>query len=224
MVKGITYLVCSFVLLISAHFKMQTKQTTLYLPLGDSYTIGTGAKESEAWPVLLAQHLKASKVDCTLLENPARNGFTTQDLINEELPLVKKLNPNFVTLLIGVNDWVRGVPVRTYSANLEFILTEIQKTVSNKRIILVTIPDFGVTPQGKNYGHGRNIGEGIAEFNNIIQKEAKRRNLALVDIFEISRKMADDNSLVAKDGLHPSAKEYAIWESMILPEALKLLK
>jgi lysophospholipase L1-like esterase len=36
--------------------------------------------------------------------------------------------------------------------------------------------------------------------------------------------MKDDNSLVAADGLHPSAKEYAVWETMILPEAVKMLK
>jgi lysophospholipase L1-like esterase len=29
---------------------------------------------------------------------------------------------------------------------------------------------------------------------------------------------------VAKDGLHPSAKEYAEWEKIIFPPALELLK
>jgi len=36
--------------------------------------------------------------------------------------------------------------------------------------------------------------------------------------------MGKDNSLVAADGLHPSAKEYAIWETLIYPVALNLLK
>lgn len=44
-----------------------------------------------------------------------------------------------------------------------------------------------------------------------------------VDIFEVSKKMKDDPSLVADDGLHPSAKEYAVWESLILPEVKKCL-
>ena len=46
----------------------------------------------------------------------------------------------------------------------------------------------------------------------------------VVDIFELSKKVKNDPSLVAEDGLHPSAKEYAEWEKLILPAALDLLK
>ena len=35
--------------------------------------------------------------------------------------------------------------------------------------------------------------------------------------------MGHDKSLVAKDGLHPSAKAYAEWEKIIFPAALDLL-
>lgn len=215
----------SYILLLSLIMKMQTSQAVRYLPLGDSYTVGTGALEKESWPYLLAEHLKERNINCRLLENPARNGFTTADLIEHELPLVTKLRPDFVTLLVGVNDWVRGVAKSDYHKNLIFILDEVQKQIPDKqKIILVTIPDFGVTPEGKNYGRGRNISEGISEFNMVIKEEAEKRNLVLVDIFEISKRMESDKTLVSKDGLHPSAKEYAFWEKMILPAAIKLLK
>jgi hypothetical protein len=36
--------------------------------------------------------------------------------------------------------------------------------------------------------------------------------------------MGIDRSLVAADGLHPSAKEYAEWEKVIFPAAFELLK
>lgn len=196
-----------------------------YLPLGDSYTICTGATAAEAWPTLLTQHLNSAGIKTTLLDNPARNGFSTQNLIDKELPLLKTLKPNFVTLLIGVNDWVREVPKTTFEKNLKYIIDEVQKQLPDKtKLLLITIPDFGVTPQGKNYGNGRNISKGIAEFNAIIAAEAKKRNLEVVDIFELSKKMKDDESLVAGDGLHPSAKEYAEWEKLIFSEAIKLLK
>jgi hypothetical protein len=35
--------------------------------------------------------------------------------------------------------------------------------------------------------------------------------------------MKDNPDLVAPDGLHPSGKEYAAWESIIFPEAKKVL-
>jgi len=93
-----------------------------------------------------------------------------------------------------------------------------------KNIILITIPDFGVTPQGKKYARGRDISSGIRRFNDIIRSESRLRGLPLVDIFGASRQMEKDPELIAEDGLHPSAKEYAIWEKLILAETLKLLK
>jgi hypothetical protein len=45
-----------------------------------------------------------------------------------------------------------------------------------------------------------------------------------VDVFEISKQMKDDPGLVAADGLHPSARECAIWEKLIFPVAKKLLQ
>jgi lysophospholipase L1-like esterase len=35
--------------------------------------------------------------------------------------------------------------------------------------------------------------------------------------------MGNDRSLVAVDGLHPSAKEYAEWEKIIFPVVFELL-
>lgn len=224
MVGGIIYLGAFAGLLFSAN-SMQTSKTIGYLPLGDSYTIGTGALEKEAWPSVLTEHLTKENLPVKLLAKPARNGFTTEDLIAEELPALKKLRPDLVTLLIGVNDWVRGVSKIAFAKNLAYILDEVERTLPDrKKIVLITIPDFGVTPVGKNYSRGRNISEGISEFNKIIKAEAKKRSLALVDIFEISKEMGNDKSLVAGDGLHPSAKEYAIWEGLISTEVKRILR
>src|SRR5437870_12106891 len=95
---------------------------------------------------------------------------------------------------------------------------------NKNRLLVVTITDFGVTTAGRGYARGRDISEGISRFNQIITEEAAKRGLHVVDIFPISKKMRDDASLVAVDGLHPSAKEYAEWEKNIFPTALQLLK
>src|SRR5207248_1617801 len=91
-------------------------------------------------------------------------------------------------------------------------------------LLVVTIPDFGVTATGPKYSRGRNIHEGIMQFNQIVIEEAHKRGLQVVDIFPVSKKMGHDKSLVSKDGLHPSAKAYAEWEKIIFPVALELLK
>jgi acyl-CoA thioesterase-1 len=201
------------------------KPTIRYAAIGDSYTIGEGAREpDEAWPTLLTNHLQSEGVDITLVANPSKTGWTTQDVINNELPVYDQSNPTCATLLIGVNDWVQGVDVATFHKNLVFILDHMQSGLKDKNnLVLVTIPDFGVTPTGGQYAYGRDISAGIAGFNEIIKEEAKKRNLALVDIFPVSKNMKDHPELVAADGLHPSAREYAIWEEMIFPVVHKLV-
>jgi lysophospholipase L1-like esterase len=62
------------------------------------------------------------------------------------------------------------------------------------------------------------------QFNKILTEEARKRGLDVVDIFPLSKRMGEDKSLVAKDGLHPSAKAYAEWEKIIFPPTLELLK
>jgi acyl-CoA thioesterase I len=196
-----------------------------YAVIGDSYSCGEGAKPNESWPSLMTQHLKSQGVDVDLASNPSVTGWTTKDAIDKELPKFVNSNPNFATLLIGVNDWVQNVDEETFRTRLSYLLDSMLAVLPNKkRLLVVTIPDFGVTPTGPKYARGRNIHEGIANFNKIVTEEARKRGLSVVDIFPISKKMGHDKSLVAKDGLHPSAKAYAEWEQIIFPAALELLK
>src|SRR5690348_2901825 len=85
-----------------------------YVALGDSYTIGEGASPNESWPAVLTRHLKEQGIDIELVANPSATGWTTKQLIDRELPIFKDKEPNFGTLLIGVNDWVQGIDEKTF--------------------------------------------------------------------------------------------------------------
>jgi len=200
-------------------------QRIRYAVVGDSYSCGEGASPKESWPALLTQHLNAQGLHVDLVSNPSVTGWTTKDAIDRELPKFVNSNPNFATLLIGVNDWVQGIDETTFRNRFSYLLDQMLAVLPNKKhLLVVTIPDFGVTPTGPKYSRGRNIHEGIMQFNQIVTEEARKRGLSVVDIFPLSKKMGQDKSLVAKDGLHPSAKEYAMWEKIISPAALELLK
>ncbi len=217
-------LLCALLINVSCYMKTEQDSPVKYAALGDSYTIGTGADPKDAWPILLTKHLNDAGIKTELVANPSVNGFSTQNLIDYELPVFDKSGATFVTLLIGVNDWVRNVSASTFNKNLIFILDHVQQKLKNKKnILLVTIPDFGVTPQGALYGGDRNISNGISEFNDIIKAEAQKRGLMVADIFDISKQMKEKTDWVSSDGLHPSAPGYASWESVILPEAKKVL-
>lgn len=217
-------IILSISVLITVYFKNQSMNPQLsdntirYVALGDSYTIGEGASEAESWPMVLTNHLNAEGVAITLVANPSVTGWTTADLIANELSVYDTARPTFATLLIGVNDWVQGVDKATFTKNLITILDHMQAKLPNKHhLVLVTIPDFGQTPSGERYGNGRDISSGISEFNDVIKEEGRKRSLPVVDIFPLSKGVKDTADLVAFDGLHPSAKEYALWEKEIYP-------
>ncbi len=195
-----------------------------YAVVGDSYSIGEGATEAESWPALLARHLTKSGQEVELVVNPARTGWTTAEAIAHELAPFRASRPDFGTLMLGVNDCVQGVEAAPFRARLARIMDEMGEVLPNeKRLLVVNIPDFSVTPAGPTYARGRDIRAGLIEFNRIVAEEAERRGLTMVDIFPLSQRMGEDPSLVAGDGLHPTAKAYASWEELIFPAAQRLL-
>lgn len=196
-----------------------------YAVVGDSYSIGEGASEAESWPALLTRHLSESGRPVELISNPSRTGWTTQDAIENELPLFRAARPDFGTLMIGVNDWVQGVAPEVFRERLAHLMDEMRAILPNeKQLLIVNIPDFSVTPDGPNYARGRDISAGLTSFNQIIADEAERRGLIVVDIFPMSQEMRGRPELIAADGLHPSAKTYAQWEALIFPTAQSVLE
>ncbi len=195
--------------------------TIRYLPLGDSYSIGESVAKPDRWPNQLAARFSTSGKTLRIVANPSVTGYTSQDLIDRELPLVKRLKPDFVTILIGVNDYVQQVPAATFQQNLDYIINMLQKQLAKpQNILLVTIPDYGKTPTGARFGDPAASEAGIKQFNEIIQQLATKHTLPVADIFPVSQAVAGDQSLIAGDGLHPSAKEYAAWTNVIF-QAMK---
>jgi len=195
-----------------------------YVAIGDSYTCGTGTDARHAWPTVLTQHLRAEGVPIELIANPAHDGWTTQNALDEELSIYRDSAPTFATLMIGVNDTYRMTSIDTFRTQLETLIGAMRDRLPDKRrLILVTIPDYSVTRSGASFAHMNNAVARIGIFNGIIKDEAKKFDLPLVDLNPLSRQMGMDGTLVADDQLHPSAKEYALWEKAIYPIAHRLL-
>ena len=188
-----------------------------YIALGDSYTIGTGVGHRDRWPDQLVAALGPNEPTMDLVANLGVNGYTTGDLIRHELPALDRLRPEVVTLLIGVNDVVRGIATTAYVANLRTILDELVGRVGAERIVTVAVPDYTVTPAGADYGDPAQRHDGIVAANTEMAREAADRGVAFVDIFDVSLLARDDRTLVAADGLHPSGRQYGLWVDRIAP-------
>jgi lysophospholipase L1-like esterase len=190
-----------------------------YVALGDSYTIGTSVGEDERWP----NQLVAVEPRLELVANLGVNGYTTRDVIDRQLPQLPGFEPEFVTILVGVNDVVQHMPAPLYQRNVAQILDVLLASVGPRRILGVTIPDYTVTPSGAQYGDPARQSQAIRANNAILQELADGRLIRLVDVYDLSLKARDDPSLVASDGLHPSAEQYVLWMSRIFPVVRQLL-
>lgn len=187
-----------------------------YLPLGDSYTIGESVPSAQRWPNQLVDRLKQNNSTWNIVANPSVTGYTTQDLIDRELPLVSKLKPDVVSVQIGVNDYVQNVPIELSHSHLIYILDTLQKQLPKPgNIFLVTIPDYAKTPSGARFGNPQAATAAINKFNQLIIQEAAARNLAVADIFPVSQTVTSQPALTARDGLHPSGQQYTLWVNVI---------
>jgi acyl-CoA thioesterase I len=185
-----------------------------YVALGDSYTIGTSVSADESWP----SQLVARVPQLELVANLGVDGYTSTDLITDELPQLERLNPELVSVLIGVNDVVRGVPDLAYAGNVAVILEELLSRLPPSRIVCVATPDYTRTPRGADYGDPMQQSDAIVRFNAILREASEQRSISFVpEIFEISQQASEDERLVASDGLHPSAAQYRRWVDAIEP-------
>lgn len=186
-----------------------------YLALGDSYTIGEAVSENQSFPYQLIPQLKSLGLD--VVAKPkiiAKTGWTTDDLQSAIKAENLTQKYDIVTLLIGVNNQYRGYSATTYRKEFVALLqTAIGFANGNKKhVFVVSIPDWGVTPFGKNSGKSTAvIAQEIDAFNAVNKEETLALGVSYTDITPGSRNAATDVSLVATDGLHPSGKMYGEW-------------
>jgi len=200
--------------------------STRFLALGDSYTIGESVRESDRWPLQLAARLHERGI---LIDSPrivARTGWTTDELAAAMDDSTFEPPYALVTLLIGVNNQFRGRDLEEYRVQFSALLARAIKLAGNdpSRVVVVAIPDWGVTPYGRGSERdSAQIARELDAFNAAAHAIATQQHSEFVDIADASRphgnQPAFDRTLIASDGLHPSAAMYARWVERILPVA-----
>jgi lysophospholipase L1-like esterase len=222
MKKTINLIFSFLVLLIFTGSTCKTDLTDMahstynYLALGDSYTIGESVLPAENFPNQTIQLVKKGGYDFKPPEIIAKTGWTTDELqtaINNH----EFHSPyDFVTLLIGVNNQYRGRTVENYKPEFENLLNQAIQFAGGKKdhVIVLSIPDWGATP----FANGRDriqIAREIDEYNAANKLISEKYKVSYIDITPGTREAATDPSLLAADGLHPSAKEYSRWAAKL---------
>lgn len=199
--------------------------TQHFLALGDSYTIGESVEERERWPVQLANLLRESGFDMADPTIVATTGWTTSELLNgidRRTDLAEQYE--LVSLLIGVNNQYRGQSQDTYREEFVVLLNLAIGFAGGDpgRVIVLSIPDWGVTPFAANRDRDV-VGAEIDQFNAINQEESEKAGVFYVDVTPISREASSDLDLIAPDGLHPSGKMYGEWARLAYPAGCQAL-
>ena len=202
-------------------------ETLRYLALGDSYTIGESVPEEGRWPVQLAAALRERGVPLAPPRIIATTGWTTDEL-SAAMDAAEPLGQwDFASLLIGVNNQYRGRPVDEYRGGFAALLDRTIQLAGGRadRVLVLSIPDWGVTPFGQASGRDTAaIARELDAYNAAAAAECAARGVAFVDITPASRSPGDQPERLADDGLHPSAQAYADWTALALPFAERLLR
>ena len=184
--------------------------TIRYLALGDSFTIGTGVDPSRNFPTQLKERLTTAGKQVTL-KNVAVNGYSTAEVIERELLVLKDFKPDLVTLAIGANDAVRKRSAEDYRQNLKAIFAALRDAgIPATSILVLPQPNWAASPVGQSFGSPTETRAGIEQFNAILAEETKEAGARYLDLWKLFLHEAD-LKWFAPDGLHPSARAYTEW-------------
>lgn len=174
---------------------------------GDSLTAGYGVAEGEAYPAQLEKKLQKAGYRWRVV-NAGVSGETSSGALSR-VDWILRLKPDIVILETGANDGLRGVDPRVTHANIDSIVTRLQK----KGIVVVLAGMKMFASLGPRF---------TRDFDDIYPKEAARHHLILIPFFLTG--VAGDPNLNQQDGIHPTGKGYRILIGKIYPYVLKAIE
>lgn len=196
------------------------KGPIVYVALGDSTGSGVGAREG-GYVARLFKRILERRPD-SRLTNLCVSGATTADVLRGQLQRGVALNPNLVTLGIGINDIGHGLTLDQFSRNYEEILSTLKKQ-TEAEIVVTNLPDISSAPRIP--GPMRNeYQQQIIQFSRRVEEIAGRHGVTVFDIYTITTgELASHPEYFSSDGFHPSDKGYELWAQRMWPTLAKVL-
>ena len=206
----------------------QDQPTSLsYLALGDSYTIGEGVDLGDRYPMQLVREWnKSAKIPFTSPLIIAKTGWTVDELEAgiQATPTASE-GYDLVTLLIGVNNQYRGRSVESFTVDFEKMLQQAIDFArgKNERVVVLSIPDWGVTPFASQKGVDTDkVAKEITAYNEAKKSICKKYAVTFIDITADYRRDGGLPEGVVEDQLHPSKSIYGQWMGKLVVELKKM--
>jgi acyl-CoA thioesterase I len=200
--------------------KTMTTGPLNYVALGDSTGSGVGAREGGYVARLfrrIVEHRPESR-----LNNLCVSGATTEDVLRDQLEQGVAMNPDLVTLGIGINDIGQGLALDQFSSNYEEIISTL-KQKTRAEIVVTNIPDFSSAP-GIPGSLRNEYQRRIVLYSQRLEEIANRHGVTVFDIYTITNKeLASHPEYFSHDGFHPSDEGYELWATHMWPTLARVI-
>ena len=189
----------------------------VYAALGASDTVGVGATRpaTEGW----APRVHAGLPEGTQFVNLGISGATLGDIVREELPPALDARPQLVTLWTGVNDLRAGVPLETFTRQLDAVLAAFARpqgrAESHPTVVVLNSPDLALLPVFASLDEAA-LDATVQTWNAAIAASAARHGAILVDLHAEWRELAQHPEYISADGFHPSSTGYRRIAELVL--------
>ena len=192
----------------------------VYVALGDSTGAGIGARDG-GYVVRLFKNIEERRPG-SKLSNLCLSGATTADVVRAQLDQGVAMNPDLVTVGIGINDIGHGLTLDQFSRNYEQILSTLKEKTS-ARIVVTNLPDISSAPAIP--GPARNeYQRKIIQFSQRLEEIAARHGVTVFDIYKFTtEELATHPEYFSSDGFHPSDAGYEMWAQHMWPTIAQVM-
>jgi acyl-CoA thioesterase-1 len=196
---GIALGVCVFLPALFAQTPTPTSAKTVVF-LGDSLTAGLGVQNTEAFPALIAEKIRAARLPFEV-ENAGLSGDTTAGGLRRIDWLLQR-RIDVLVLELGANDGLRGLQLKSMKANLQAI---IDKTKAKNPQVKIVLAGMQVPPNlGAEYASG---------FERVYAELARENNAVLIPF--LLEGVGGNRDLNQQDLIHPSAAGHRIVAELV---------
>ena len=192
----------------------------VYVALGDSTGAGVGAREG-GYVARLFKRIAERRPE-SKLSNLCVSGATTADLLRGQLERGVAMNPDLVTVGIGINDIGHGLTLDQFSKNYEEILSTL-KEKTHAQIVVTNLPDVSSAPRIPNALRSEYQRQ-IIQFCQRLEEIAKRHGVTVFDINTITKdELPSHPEYFSSDGFHPSDEGYELWATQMWPTVAEVI-
>ena len=193
----------------------------VYVALGDSTGAGVGARDGGGYVARLFKRLEERRPE-SKLSNLCVSGATTADLVRDQLQRGVALNPDLVTIGIGINDIGHGLTIDQFSKNYEEILSTL-KDKTHATIVVTNLPDISSAPRIPNSMRSEYQRQ-IDEFCKRLVEIADKHGVTVFDIYTVTKdELPAHPEYFSADGFHPSDEGYEFWATQMWPTVAKVI-